>query len=479
MSDSIRDYFEATRPHRNGSTASAALGDAWPEDRRGDAWEPAPNEEEAQAAEKEGVSSSSSFEYQRDWPEPLDDSAFHGLAGQIVRAIEPHTEADPVALLVQLLAAFGNMISRTAHFRAEGHAHYLNLFAVLVGRTSKGRKGSSWGRVRQYLTPAAPEWLTTRVMGGLASGEGMVYAIRDPVTKREPVKRGGRIESYQEIVVDHGVEDKRLFLIEEEYAGVLRLLERQGNSLSQRIREAWQGTPVGSLTKNAQTRCNEPHISIVGHVTGEEVERYLTTSEMANGFGNRHLWFCVKRSKCLPDESYHAPDQELVERFKETIAFAPRAGELRRDSQARELWHKLYPELSEGKPGMTGAMLGRAEAQVMRLACIYAVLDLSSIIRTEHLRAALALWKYSEQSVRFVFGDSTGDPVADDVLKALKNAPNGLTRSEISAFLGRNQPTGRIGKALSLLLTHGLAQFTRESTRGAPAERWQATKQTK
>jgi hypothetical protein len=28
------------------------------------------------------------------WPEPLGEAAFHGLAGDIVRVIEPHTEAD-------------------------------------------------------------------------------------------------------------------------------------------------------------------------------------------------------------------------------------------------------------------------------------------------------------------------------------------------------------------------------------------------
>src|SRR5262249_12787231 len=148
------------------------------------------------------------------------------------------------------------------------------------------------------------------------------------VEKQEHIKgKGGRIEGYQTVIADHGVEDKRLLALEEEYAGVLRMLERQGNSLSQRIREAWQGQALGSLTKNAPTRCREPHISIIGHVTAEEVRRYLTSSEMANGFGNRHLWFCVERSKCLPDGGYHTPDQELVELLKEAIAFARTAGE--------------------------------------------------------------------------------------------------------------------------------------------------------
>ena len=53
------------------------------------------------------------------WPSPLDESAFHGLAGRFVRAVEPHSEADPVALLVQTLVAFGNAVGRGPHFVAE------------------------------------------------------------------------------------------------------------------------------------------------------------------------------------------------------------------------------------------------------------------------------------------------------------------------------------------------------------------------
>jgi len=46
------------------------------------------------------------------WP-AIDEAAFHGLAGDIVRAIDPHTEADRVAMLGQLLAYFGNVIGRS------------------------------------------------------------------------------------------------------------------------------------------------------------------------------------------------------------------------------------------------------------------------------------------------------------------------------------------------------------------------------
>ena len=105
----------------------------------------------------------------------------------------------------------------------------------------------------------------------------------------------------------------------------------------------------------------------------------------------------------------------------------------------RRLWHQVYGRLSAGRPGMLGAMTNRAEAQVMRLACLYAVGDMSYVVRPEHLRAALAVWRYCLQSAAYLFGDRLGDPVADEILTALKGAcPASLTRSHITRdLLGR------------------------------------------
>jgi hypothetical protein len=73
------------------------------------------------------------FDLRDDYPEPLGPAAFYGLAGEIVRRIEPHTEADPVALLFQLVTAFGNLIGHDNYIVADGTRHYLNLNGVLVG----------------------------------------------------------------------------------------------------------------------------------------------------------------------------------------------------------------------------------------------------------------------------------------------------------------------------------------------------------
>lgn len=409
-----------------------------------------------------------------DWPR-LDRAALHGPAGEFLEVLEPHTEADPVAVLVQYLSAFGSVIGRGPYFRAEADRHYTNIFAVIVGDTSKARKGTSLGHIRRLFAAVDPDWERDRTAEGLSSGEGLIWSVRDPIYRLE---RDRQAKTSEEVMVDAGIEDKRLLIIESEFAGVLRVLAREGNTLSPLIRRAWDRGDLRSLTKNSPARATGAHISIVGHIVAQELRRHLNETEAGNGFGNRFLWICVRRSKCLPEGgSFHETDiGPFVRRLRETVDVARRMGkaELRRDDAARAIWLGVYPELSEGRPGMVGAMTARAEAQTMRLALLYALLDASREIREEHLLAALALWKYSEDSTHYIFGDSLGDPVADTIHTALRSAPDGLTRTQIRDLLGRHSQKHETDRALGALLSMERATVEHLETGGRPVEVWRA-----
>jgi Protein of unknown function (DUF3987) len=347
--------------------------------------------------------------------------------------------------------------------------HHPKLFAGLVGETSKGRKGTSWGYVRDLLAGADPDWADERVLGGLSSGEGLIYAVRDRVV--------GEDKEGDEKVLDEGVADKRLFVLEPELASVLKVMAREGNTLSPVIRQGWDDGRLQVMTRNNPIKATDAHFSVVGHITKVELLRHLTETEAANGFANRFLWLMVRRSKKLPfGGEWHKVDKTpLVERLAEALEFGKSPVEIGWGKSARAVWPEVYGPLSEGKPGLFGAVVGRAEAQVVRLAALYAVLGLSDDIEYEHLAAALALWDYAEQSARYIFGDATGDAVADQILEALRSAgKGGMTRTEVSNLFGRNKSSERIGRALSMLLTMGRARREREETGGRKAERWYA-----
>ena len=410
------------------------------------------------------------------WPDPPEPCAYHGPAGDVVRAIEPHSEADPVALLVQLLVAFGSVINRGPHFVVEADSHHMNLFTVLIGRTSKGRKGTAWGHIRNLFRAVDGHWTENRVLSGLSSGEGLIWQVRDPIEKHQPVRegtgKGSRIVSYEDVVSDQGEDDKRCLIIEAEFASPLKVIGRQGNTLSPIMRQAWDSGVLRTLTKNSPAGATGAHVSIIGHATRDELRRLIAKTELANGFANRFVWLCVRRSKCLPEGGNLRDIGALQRRMTKAVAFARDVGCMKRAPACRELWAEVYPELSEGKPGLLGAATSRAEAITLRLSCLYALLDGSAVISVDHLRAALALWAYAERSARYIFGSALGDPVADEILAVLKVQPKGMTRTDIREHFGRHKGRDEIGRALGVLADHGLARMEYEQSGGRPSERW-------
>jgi hypothetical protein len=110
---------------------------------------------------------------------------------------------------------------------------------------------------------------------------------------------------------------------------------------------------------------------------------------------------------------------------------------------------------------------------VLRLSLLYALLDRSPAITAAHLTAALAVWDYGEASARYVFGDATGDPVADRILAGLRE--DGTDDPErpgrpVHAQRLRESP----GAALGLLRRAGLVAGEREATGGRPRAVWRA-----
>ena len=206
----------------------------------------------------------------------------------------------------------------------------------------------------------------------------------------------------------------------------------------------------------------------------DELLRLFETTEAANGFGNRILWVVGRRSKLLPEGGrIHKMDfSEIEAELGMCAELGRRTGEMTKSEDARKLWAHVYPELSAARPGLFGAMIGRAEAQTMRLACLAALMDRSDVVEVQHLETALALWDYCEKSTRRIFGEALGDPVADGILCALKNAPDGLTGTEVSGLFNRHQKKSSIMRALDQLVQQGLITSRRIPTKGRPSSVW-------
>jgi len=380
------------------------------------------------------------------WPAPLDDAALHGLAGEAVRRLLPRTEADPAGLLLTLLAAAGNMAGGGIGWEVSGARHGLRVWPVLVGRTARGRKGTTWGTISPVLKIADPEWFAERVSGGLSSGEGLIAALRD----RDPDPDADRAAASAR---PPEPPDRRLFVLEEEFGGTLAVANRRGSSLTAVVRKAYDGGTLRTLTRMDPLAASDPHVTILGHTSAEEMRANLRGTDIANGFANRFLFACVRRSKLLPHGGPLPEDavRELGRSLAGALRAVPTDHSYRRDRDAAARWEELYPELTHERLGLAGAVTSRAEVQVMRLACIYALLDADILVRPAHLEAAAAVWRYCAASVFWLFVDRTGNPLADRILAALHDGP--ITKTQLWDRFGRNVTAEELREAITPLIS--------------------------
>jgi hypothetical protein len=386
----------------------------------------------------------------------LGAAALHGLAGRVLRTIAPHTEAHPAAVLLQLLAGFGNLVGPGPHCMVDSTRHGLNLFVVLVGDSSKARKGTSWSPLARLFAEVDRPWLSNRVSTARLTAGGLVHTLRD---QQPPT-------------------DRRLLALSEEFATILQTLKRSNGHLSPLLRCAWDSGHLPTLDMQQNLQATGTHVSLIAHITQSELARGLQHTEAHNGFANRCLWTWVQRSNCLPEGGSVNPNElsALAGDLRKALDWATAIPGIlfRRDAAARELWQNRYPALSQLRPGLHGAATSRAEAQVLRISAIYAALDGTSIIGLPHLQAALAVWEYCYASASLLFGLSTGDPVADRIRDAVESSDVGLSKNQISRLFHGHLDGSRIDAALEKLVDLGALTLRSQSTGGRPSTLWSA-----
>lgn len=331
-------------------------------------------------------------------PPALSSPAYYGLWGDTVKMIEPQSEASPIAILVQGLVGLGNMIGREPHFVLDGDRIYTNLNAMIVGQTASSRKGTSLKRTLSVLREVDPDW-ASNILDGLSSGEGLIHAVRDAATFAN---------GQNQVLLDPGVEDKRRLVTETEFVSVLRRAALRGNTVSSVIRNLFDNGAAQTLTKHSPQKATRAHVSIIGHITEYELAAQLGIDAF-NGFGNRFLWVSAHKSKILPN--CRGVDMELmmplIRKMITALTFAELVGEMTLDVRAAKLGDKIYRGLEERRRALAPkieALVARDYTHILRIAMIYALLDMSEVIKSQHIQAACAVWDFVEASISYIFG---------------------------------------------------------------------------
>lgn len=377
----------------------------------------------------------------------LDDAALHGLPGEIVRTIDPYTEADKAAVLASFLTIFGCYVGASPRMIAGG-VHPARLHVVIVGRSAKARKGSSAFPVLQIFEDIDPDWTEHQIVGGFGSGEGVISTAAEG--------------------------DPRVLIREEEFGRVLAVAARQGSTISQLLRGAWDSGKLERRLAGSSQVVTGAHIALLAHVTVGEFLDKIASTDVSGGTVNRLLLIAAGRSKRL-SRGADLPDDErarLVKLTSEAVTRARHLGRMRYTPAGGALWDAMYDHLAgDDPPGLLGDAIARAEPQVLRLSICYAAADGSAEIDVPHLAAAYSVWQYARATAAEIFPSR---PFSDDetkLLAALVEAGDaGLTGEQKRDVFHRHRTASQIAGMLSTLERFGLAVTSTVPTGGRPME---------
>jgi hypothetical protein len=388
---------------------------------------------------------------------------YAGILGKIARAAEPDTEADPVGILGSLLAMVSVDIGQGPHVQVGNDRHPLLIWPLLLGRTGSGRKGGATQTALVFVRAACPGY-NNYASSGLSSGEGLIERVRDGDGDQE-------------------VQDKRLLCVETEFGTVMTRAAREGSTLAEVCRQAWQGEPL-SVMNRKQYRASWSHIGIIGHIPPKEFRRRLASADLAAGTYNRYLPLYVERSKRLPipKGAASADVAKLGGDLRGSLADARRVGQVRLDDEAARLWcSELYDEFTaaDDDEEAWAEFTRRAAPYCLRIAGLYAALDKGrNRISKDDLVAAGALVRYSAGSARYVLGDQLRDPRLERLAREVTAAGQaGLTRTAIFGLFGRNVPKVELDGLVTQLLDGGSYELIEVQTSGRSAQALRRTKE--
>jgi len=401
-----------------------------------------------------------SLDNHRNAPRP-DPACLYGLVGAVARAGGDTTEANPFAVAANFIAFMSCAVGRGPYMSVGNTWHHSRMFMLHIGRSGRGRKGdavSLIGRIERALKGLSERSTPQVHRGGLSSREGLVFLIHD-----------GFKEGKTEVEPVH---DKRLLVIESEFANVLHQGKREGNTLSAALRDCWDGVSMRPATKSARLWATDPHVCLVGAVTPSELLGLMASRELTNGFANRFLMFWAERSKMLafPRATRQEDVDALAQRVLEVLNFCQAERWAEKDHTRVELsqeacarYKVLYDsELNDNSAGeRITALIERRAPMLLRLAMLFALCDLTHTVEVRHIEAALAWVRYGVESVKFIFGSVADEMAAEETTDTAQKivdfltAKMRVTRKQITVecFQGHTSKT-RIDAALNELLSN-------------------------
>ncbi len=388
----------------------------------------------------------------------LNQGALYGVWGRVTRALTDHTEASQAAVLGCLLVLAGCFMNGMRYFKIAKDIHYPILFLKVIGKSAKGRKGFAKNLAVEFFKLIDPN-VKKRMRTGITSGEGLVSMVSDVYEKKQ--KKGPGVD-----LVTRTEEEKIIVINESEGGRLFKVMERMGNTVSPVLRDLWDAQDVAVENKNSPIRSTRPLVSVFTNITIDELLKTMNAVEIANGYANRFLPALSQRTRIEPmggeidDNHLDVLAKEVSKMRLKSFEIAKTKPQFKFTEAAGKYWDSLYRHYAANElQGMLGSLTARTEPMIVRIAMIFAFYDGVEKIDEAHLIAANHVWKYAEDSWRFVYGDSLGDPIADELLKFLRSSKKERTKTAIINHFDNNKTAEEINKAIKILFEARLIEI--------------------
>lgn len=401
--------------------------------------------------------------------EQLNDMLY-GVIGEFAKSAAEGKGLNPIATAIGCITWLSAELSPRPVIAVGDIYHPCRIYAVHVGRSSRGGKGDSLNlvkKVHRQISLIDPALLAKSHTGGISTREGLAMELHDGYGQGESL-----IQT---------IHDKRLFIIEPEFAQVLSQGKRVGNTLMTALRDCWDdGAVIKPLTKNSRIWSTDPHISLFGNITPFELRSKITANEVHGGTLNRFLLIFAERLDYVPIPEVTSEDmvKSYANRFIDIIRFAKsNYGSSNYDHiaerivlnmtpEAKAYWLNVYPELVTPYTNeLIAAATDRRHAYALRLALLFALADKSTDIHESHLKAGVAWVKFAALCTQYVLSDgrdesSLPDPKnSDKLIQYLRHVGGSATRSQITKDCFRRHLSGKnLDAVLQPLLDRGVLE---------------------
>jgi hypothetical protein len=358
----------------------------------------------------------------------VDTAMFNGPIGEITAALDEHTEGSRVGVLVSLLAGFSAYLGHGTKVQTDKGLSPLSFWPVLVGVTGQGRKGTATGIAMNVLKSAFKTWADTNIVVACpATGLGFLGELEERTDDSHNARPTLFLEEEMGIFIDAAKRDTKI-----------------GGFLC----KAWDGSDLRHRSGTTDLVVKNVHTSWIGHVQPKNWGAISGSKDATRGTYNRFFPVAVERSKTLPMFGGTDPTDVIREQGRRLRSLARDAREVDRvtvSAGVAEVFEAKHRPACESL--ITGneelaQMSERAMAYMVRLAALYALIDSRDEIEVEDFDAALALVKYSVDTVVNVLPDAGGDRITTKISEALQ-AEREMSRMELWDVVGRNNVSAR------------------------------------